>query len=81
MSTTTPPVANVNNAPVGDLVVTGQAQQGGSIVTYATAFHSAANDGYFIQAAGSARSIIRASSIVTSPTMSLYIVGLRPSAW
>lgn len=35
----------------------GQSQQGGSIVTYATAFHFAANDGYFIQAAGSARPI------------------------
>ena len=35
----------------------GQSQQGGSIVTYATAFHFPVNDGYFIQAAGSARPI------------------------
>jgi hypothetical protein len=35
----------------------GQSQQGGSMVTYATAFHFPANDGYFIQAASSARRI------------------------
>jgi hypothetical protein len=35
----------------------GQSQQGGSMVTYATAFHFPANDGYFIQAAGTARPI------------------------
>jgi hypothetical protein len=35
----------------------GQSQQGGSMVTYATAFHFPVNDGYFIQAAGSARPI------------------------
>jgi hypothetical protein len=36
----------------------GQSQQGGSIVTYASAFHlPGVNDGYFIQAAGTARSI------------------------
>jgi hypothetical protein len=33
----------------------GQSQQGGSMVTYATNFHFAANDGYFVQAAGTAR--------------------------
>lgn len=35
----------------------GQSQQGGSMVTYATAFHSPVNDGYFVQAASSARRI------------------------
>ena len=35
----------------------GQSQQGGSMVTYATAFHSVVNDGYFVQAASSARPI------------------------
>jgi len=36
----------------------GQSQQGGSMVTYATAFHfPGVNDGYFVQAAGSARRI------------------------
>ena len=35
----------------------GQSQQGGSIITYATAFHFPDNDGYFIQAAFSARAI------------------------
>ena len=35
----------------------GQSQQGGSIVTYANDFHSDVNDGYFIQAAGTARPI------------------------
>jgi hypothetical protein len=35
----------------------GQSQQGGSVITYATAFHFPDNDGYFIQAAFSARSI------------------------
>lgn len=33
----------------------GQSQQGGSMVTYATNFHFAPNDGYFVQAAGTAR--------------------------
>ncbi|MFQ5512107.1 MAG: alpha/beta hydrolase domain-containing protein [Candidatus Krumholzibacteriia bacterium] len=35
----------------------GQSQQGGSMVTYASAFHFPVNDGYFIQAAGGARPI------------------------
>jgi len=35
----------------------GQSQQGGSIVTYANDFHFDVNDGYFIQAAGTARPI------------------------
>jgi hypothetical protein len=35
----------------------GQSQQGGSMVTYATAFHFPVNDGYFVQAASSARPI------------------------
>jgi hypothetical protein len=35
----------------------GQSQQGGSMVTYASAFHSDVNDGYFVQQAASARSI------------------------
>ena len=35
----------------------GQSQQGGSIVTYASAFHFEDNDGYFIQQAATARSI------------------------
>lgn len=35
----------------------GQSQQGGSLITYATAFHFPDNDGYFIQAAFSARPI------------------------
>jgi hypothetical protein len=35
----------------------GQSQQGGSMVTYASAFHFSVNDGYFIQAAGTARPI------------------------
>jgi hypothetical protein len=35
----------------------GQSQQGGSLVTYATAFHFAANDGYFVQADYTARRI------------------------
>jgi hypothetical protein len=36
---------------------TGQSQQGGSMVTYASNFHFAANDGYFVQAASTARLI------------------------
>jgi hypothetical protein len=36
---------------------TGQSQQGGSIVTYASAFHFPVNDGYFVQQAASARPI------------------------
>ncbi len=35
----------------------GQSQQGGSMVTYASTFHFAPNDAYFVQAASSARSI------------------------
>jgi hypothetical protein len=35
----------------------GQSQQGGSVITYATAFHFPDNDGYFVQAAFSARPI------------------------
>jgi hypothetical protein len=33
----------------------GQSQQGGSMITYATNFHFAPNDGYFVQAASGAR--------------------------
>ena len=43
--------------PVERIFHAGQSQQGGSIVTYATAFHFASNDGYFVQAAGGARPI------------------------
>ncbi len=43
--------------PVERIFHGGQSQQGGSIVTYATAFHFPSNDGYFVQAAGSARRI------------------------
>ena len=35
----------------------GQSQQGGSMVTYASAFHFESNDGYFVQQAGTARPI------------------------
>jgi hypothetical protein len=35
----------------------GQSQQGGSIITYASAFHFDVNDGYFIQQAAAARPI------------------------
>ena len=35
----------------------GQSQQGGSMVTYASAFHFPTNDGYFVQAATRARTI------------------------
>jgi len=35
----------------------GQSQQGGSVITYANEFHSDVNDGYFVQAAGTARPI------------------------
>jgi hypothetical protein len=35
----------------------GQSQQGGSMVTYASAFHFPVNDGYFVQQASGARSI------------------------
>ncbi len=45
------------NYPVQRIFHAGQSQQGGSIVTYATAFHFATNDGYFVQAAGGARRI------------------------
>ena len=43
--------------PVERVFHAGQSQQGGSMVTYATAFHFSGNDGYFVQAAGSARPI------------------------
>ncbi len=42
---------------VDQLFHAGQSQQGGSMVTYATGFHLPDNDGYFIQAAGTARPI------------------------
>ncbi len=55
---------NGPNSPLPEAYVvervyhTGQSQQGGSMVTYASAFHlEGVNDGYFIQAAGSSRSI------------------------
>jgi len=35
----------------------GQSQQGGSMITYASAFHFEANDGYFVQQAATARAI------------------------
>jgi len=35
----------------------GTSQQGGSVITYATAFHFAANDGYFVQELSTARPI------------------------
>jgi Alpha/beta hydrolase domain len=35
----------------------GQSQQGGSVITYATAFHFPANDGYFVQTFSTARAI------------------------
>jgi len=35
----------------------GTSQQGGSVITYATAFHFSANDGYFIQELSTARPI------------------------
>jgi hypothetical protein len=48
-----------NPLPVGydvqRLYHAGQSQQGGSMVTYASAFHFDVNDGYFIQQAASAR--------------------------
>ena len=40
------------DVPVERVFHAGQSQQGGSIVTYASAFHFPVNDGYFIQAAG-----------------------------
>ncbi len=43
--------------PVELLFHAGQSQQGGSMVTYASAFHFPDNDGYFVQAAGTARPI------------------------
>jgi hypothetical protein len=39
------------------LLHVGTSQQGGSIITYATAFHIPANDGYFVQEASGARAI------------------------
>jgi hypothetical protein len=54
---------NGDNSPLPDafeverIFHTGQSQQGGSMVTYTTAFHSDVNDGYFVQAASSARPI------------------------
>jgi hypothetical protein len=40
----------------------GQSQQGGSIVTYASAFHFPVNDGYFVQQAATARDLNRDST-------------------
>ena len=45
------------NFEVERIYHTGQSQQGGSMVTYASAFHFDVNDGYFVQQAGTARSI------------------------
>jgi hypothetical protein len=45
------------NFEVERLYHSGQSQQGGSIVTYASAFHFSVNDGYFVQQASSARPI------------------------
>jgi hypothetical protein len=42
---------------VARLYHTGQSQQGGSMVTYASAFHFDVNDGYFVQQAATARPI------------------------
>jgi hypothetical protein len=41
--------------PVERLYHTGQSQQGGSVITYASAFHFDVNDGYFIQQAATGR--------------------------
>jgi len=46
-----------NSFDVERLYHAGQSQQGGSMVTYASAFHFGANDGYFVQQAATARSI------------------------
>lgn len=43
--------------PVERLYHTGQSQQGGSVITYASAFHFPVNDGYFVQQAATARPI------------------------
>ncbi len=43
--------------PVERLFHSGTSQQGGSVITYATAFHFAANDGYFVQELSTARPI------------------------
>jgi len=43
--------------PVERLYHAGQSQQGGSVITYASAFHFADNDGYFVQQAANARPI------------------------
>jgi hypothetical protein len=43
--------------PVERLYHTGQSQQGGSVITYASAFHFPVNDGYFVQQAATARAI------------------------
>ncbi len=43
--------------PVQILFHGGTSQQGGSVITYATAFHFAANDGYFVQELSTARPI------------------------
>jgi hypothetical protein len=46
-----------DNFDVERLYHAGQSQQGGSLVTYASAFHFDVNDGYFVQQAATARSI------------------------
>ncbi len=43
--------------PVERIFHAGQSQQGGSIVTYATAFHFPSNDGYFVMSSFGARQI------------------------
>jgi hypothetical protein len=46
-----------DNFEVERIYHAGQSQQGGSMVTYASAFHFDTNDGYFVQQAATARSI------------------------
>jgi hypothetical protein len=43
--------------PVERVFHTGQSQQGGSVITYASDFHFPANDGYFVQVAAFGRAI------------------------
>ncbi len=57
LRTDAPPNPLHPDYPVERIFHAGQSQQGGSMVTYASAFHFPANDGYFVQAAGSARPI------------------------
>ena len=45
------------NFKVQQVFHAGQSQQGGSMIAYASNFHSSVNDGYFVQAASRARSI------------------------